>query len=80
MRSVEVRVVDHAGRCRAGVPVTCFIYQTLANGQKSSSTNSQGCASFDLDVDEYAQIQISVNHGKHVSERGPIRAEYRFVI
>lgn len=77
MRNVLVRVYDSSGRPAYYAKVVMNIYQFAAGGQKEAYTNSNGEAEFDLDVDNFAEIAISVN-GNEKYRRGRIEGSYRF--
>lgn len=77
VRSVLVCVYDSGGRPASGIPVTCFVYQMLANGQKEAWTNDRGEAEFELDVDSGAEIALSINRAQREVKRGPIQGRYR---
>lgn len=80
MRYITVRVVESSGRPRSNARIGVWIYQTLANGMKEYVyTNSEGEAHISLDIDEYAEISISVDGDEKV-RRGKVKAEYHIVV
>ena len=76
MRNVLVRVFDSSGRPARGERVSIWVYQFLAGGVKEMQTNSDGEAEFNLDIDEGAEISVSVNSVERV-KRGSVKGSYR---
>ena len=77
MRSIEVRVVNSDGRPAQGEKVSVWVYQFAASGAvEPKYTNSDGVAEFDLDIDDSAEISISVDGYEKIG-RGSVRGSYR---
>ncbi len=77
MQNVLVRVYSSSGRPVSGARVNVYVYQFLAYGYVPEQyTDSDGEAEFDLDVDNGAEISISVDGSERVG-RGRIRGSYR---
>ena len=76
MRNVLVRVVKSDGRPAERERVSIWVYQFAAGGVKEQQTNSNGEAEFNLDIDEGAEISVSVNSKEYVS-RGSVKGSYR---
>jgi hypothetical protein len=79
-RNILVRTYDASGRPASGLRVSLWVYQFLASGSAGEKyTNSNGEVDFDLDIDEGAEISISIN-GTERSSRATPRGEYRFSV
>ncbi len=76
MKNVLVRVYDGGGKPAHNARVSLWVYQFAASGSKEKYTNSDGEAEFDLDIDEGAEISISVNSSEKIS-RGSVKGSYR---
>ncbi len=75
MRYVKVRVVNSDGRTVHYAKVVVWVYQTLASGAVEKYTDSEGLAQFEMDIDDCAEIEISVNGERRV-QKGPVLSEF----
>jgi hypothetical protein len=78
-RHIEVNVYDSGGKPAPNANVTLWIYQFGASGHKDARTGSNGKAVFDVDMDNGAEISISVN-SKPIVERGKPKPPYSVYI
>lgn len=76
MRNVLVRVFKSDGRPAERERVSIWVYQFASGGVKEQQTNSNGEAEFNLDIDEGAEISVSVNSQEYFS-RGSVKGSYR---
>ena len=76
MRNVLVRVFKSDGRPAERERVSVWVYQFAAGGVKEQQTNSNGEAEFNLDIDDGAEISVSVNSQEYFS-RGSVKGSYR---
>lgn len=75
MRYTKVRVVGSDGRPLRNTRVGIEIHQFAAGGVVAETTDSEGLAQFQLNVDTFAEITIYVN-GQVRVPRGSIKSEY----
>jgi len=78
-RYITVRVVNSSGKPEYYARVTLWVYQFAAGGSYEKHTNSDGVVEFDVDIDEGAEVSISVNGSEKV-RRGSIRTPYTVTI
>lgn len=76
MRNVLVRIYDGSGKPAQRERVSIWVYQFLAGGVKEQQTDSNGEAEFNLDIDDGAEISVSVN-SKEYFRRGSVKGSYR---
>jgi hypothetical protein len=79
MRYVSVRIVDSSGRPQRDIRVGIGVSQFAASGVETGYTNGDGMAQFQLNVDEFAQINVYVN-GQEKVRTGTIKSEYVITI
>lgn len=78
-RYITIRVVNSSGKPEYYARVNLYIYQFAASGSHEKYTNHDGVAEFDLDIDEGAEVSVSVNGNEKV-RRGSIRTPYTVTI
>jgi len=74
-RYITVRVVNSSGKAADYARVNLYVYQFAASGSFEKHTNSDGVAEFDVDIDDGAEISVSVNGDEKV-RRGSIKTPY----
>lgn len=76
MQYISIRVLDTSGRPKHNARVAIGVNQFLASGVlQPKFTNTDGLVRFELNIDNFAEIEIYID-GKEMVSRGKVKSEY----